>query len=50
MSKSTTAIITLPSILEYLSSLDLIPLIEKGFVALSNNDAVVSPVGELLFQ
>jgi ornithine cyclodeaminase len=50
MSKSTTAIIALPSILEYLSSVELIPLIEKGFVALSNGDAVVPPVGELLFE
>ncbi len=42
-------ILTLPFIQEYLKTIDLIPLIEKGFVGYSKGEAVVPPVGELLF-
>lgn len=50
MTKTQTAILPLHTIQEYLSSNDLIPLIEKGFIALSAGQAVVPPVGELLFE
>lgn len=43
-------IINLNQIKEALKSIDIIPLIEKGFVAYSNGNAVVPPIGELLFE
>jgi ornithine cyclodeaminase len=42
--------ITLKEIKEVLPSLDLIPAIEAGFVAYSDGNAVVPPVGELLLD
>ena len=45
-----TVILSLTTIKEYLLSLNLIPIIEEGFVALSSEKAVVPPVGELLFR
>ena len=33
-----------------LASIDLIPLIEEGFVAYSDGRAVIPPVGELTFE
>ncbi len=45
-----TTILTLKQIETYLQTVDLIPLIEKGFVDYSNGLAVVPPVGELLFE
>ncbi len=50
MANNSPAIIALPAILEYLKTVDLIPLIEKGFIAYSSGEAVVPPVGELLFE
>ncbi len=50
MENSSVTILTLPTIQEYLKTVDLIPLIEKGFVAYSLGEAVVPPVGELLFE
>jgi ornithine cyclodeaminase len=50
MTNSSVAILTLPTIQEYLKTVDLIPLIEKGFIAYSLGEAVVPPVGELLFE
>jgi ornithine cyclodeaminase len=50
MANSSVAIITLPSIQEYLKTVDLLPLIEEGFIAYSSGQAVVPPVGELLFE
>jgi ornithine cyclodeaminase len=50
MANNSVAILTLPTIKEYLKTVDLIPLIEKGFVAYSLGEAVVPPVGELLFE
>lgn len=41
-------LINLPEIKQILTSIDLIPLIEQGFVAYSNQEAVIPPVGELL--
>lgn len=43
-------IITLDQIKEILKKIDIIPAIEKGFVAYSNGNAVIPPVGELLFN
>ena len=43
-------IITRQQIEKIAGSLDLIPLIEQGFVAYSQGKAVVPPVGELLFK
>lgn len=37
-------------ILEILPDLDLIPMIEEGFAAYSRGEAVIPPVGELLFD
>jgi ornithine cyclodeaminase len=50
MVNNSPAIIALPAIQEYLKTVDLIPLIEKGFVAYSSGEAVVPPVGELIFE
>lgn len=50
MENSSVTILTLPTIQEYLKTVDLIPLIEKGFVAYSLGEAVVPSVGELLFE
>ena len=47
---SSTTILSLKQIEAYLQTVDLIPLIEKGFVDYSNGLAVVPPVGELLFE
>lgn len=46
----TTDIIQLKEIKEIISTLDVLPAIESGFVAYSNKKAVVPPVGEMLFQ
>lgn len=43
-------IISLPDIKRILPTLDLLPAIETGFVAYSENRCVVPPVGELLFE
>jgi ornithine cyclodeaminase len=43
-------IINLDQIKEALKTIDIIPAIEKGFIAYSNGNAVVPPVGELLFK
>lgn len=43
-------IIKLDQIKETLKSIDIIPVIEKGFITYSNKLAVVPPVGELLFK
>jgi ornithine cyclodeaminase len=43
-------IVALNEILEALSQVDLIPSIEAGFVAYSNGQAIVPPVGELLLD
>ncbi len=45
-----TKIIDLPTIKQIVASLDLIPLIEEGFVAYSKGQSVVPPVGELLLD
>lgn len=50
MADDSVVILTLPTIRDYLKTVDLIPLIEKGFVAYSKGEAVVPPVGELLFE
>ncbi len=50
MANDSVVILTLPTIQEYLKTVDLIPLIEKGFIAYSKGEAVVPPVGELLFE
>ena len=47
---ATTSILTLPQIQSILKKIDLIPLIEEGFVAYSKGQSVVPPVGELLFE
>ncbi len=43
-------IITLDEIKQILPSIDLIPIIEQGFVAYSEQRCVVPPVGELSFE
>jgi ornithine cyclodeaminase len=45
-----TSILYSDTIKNYLKEIDILPLIEDGFVALSNGLAVVPPVGELLFE
>jgi ornithine cyclodeaminase len=50
MASSSIAVLSLPTIQEYLKTVDLIPLIESGFVAYSLGKAVVPPVGELIFE
>ena len=50
MTSMIPAIIPLPKIQEYLKKIDLIPLIEQGFVAYSMDEAVVPPPVELLFN
>ncbi len=41
---------TLQEIKKALSDLDIAPCIEQGFIAYSNNEVVVPPVGELIFD
>jgi ornithine cyclodeaminase len=41
---------TLQEIKKALSSVDLTFFIEQGFIAYSNNEVVVPPVGELIFE
>lgn len=43
-------IINLEQIKEVLKTIDIIPAIEKSFVAYSNGNSVVPPIGELLFK
>lgn len=43
-------IIDLNQIKKILKSVDIIPAIEDGFIAYSRNEAVIPPVGELLFK
>jgi ornithine cyclodeaminase len=43
-------IINLDQIKQALQGIDIIPAIEKGFVAYTKGDAIVPPVGELLFK
>ncbi len=50
MTSNSPVILSLPVIRKYLKSVDLIPLIEQGFVAYSSRRAVVPPVGELIFE
>ncbi len=50
MTNGVPAIIDLPSIQEYLKTIDPIPLIEEGFVAYSSRKAVIPSIGELLFE
>ncbi len=41
---------TLQEIKEALSDISLTPFIEQGFIAYSNNEVIVPPVGELIFD
>ena len=50
MPQTPVTILSLPQIKERLKTAELIPLIEAGFVAYSDKQAVVPPVGELLFE
>ena len=50
MPAPSTTILPLSDIQTYLKTVDLIPLIEEGFVAYSKGDSIVPPVGELLFD
>ena len=43
-------IITLKQIREILPAIDLIPVIEEGFKAYSQGNAVVPPVGEMILE
>ena len=47
---AATTVLSLKEIENYLQTVDLIPLIEEGFVAYSKGESVVPPVGELLFE
>lgn len=42
-------IIDLTQIKEIIKSLDMLPLIEEGFIAYSKGNAVIPPIGELVF-
>lgn len=44
------AIYTLDQIKDALVNLDLVGAVEEGFVAYSNGNVIVPPVGELLFE
>lgn len=44
------AVVRLPEIKAALAGVDLLPLIEAGFVAYSRGEVVVPPVGELVFD
>ena len=48
--KTPTVTLSLAQIQDFISDVNLIPIIEEGFVALSSKQAVVPPVGELLFE
>jgi ornithine cyclodeaminase len=48
--KAETRVVTLEEIKAILPTLDLVPVIEEGFVAYSAGRAVVPPVGELLLE
>jgi len=50
MAKVSTTILSLSTIKKYLLSADLISLIQEGFVSFSSGNAVVPPVGELIFD
>ncbi|WP_298902180.1 hypothetical protein [uncultured Psychroserpens sp.] len=50
MTTKVPLVLSLSQITSTLETLDLIPLIEEGFIALSSNKAIVPPVGELLFE
>src|SRR5690349_13525145 len=43
-------IIHLDQIKKILEKIDIIPVIEKGFIAYSNGETIIPPVGELLFK
>ncbi|MDI9356388.1 MAG: hypothetical protein QM536_05105 [Chitinophagaceae bacterium] len=47
---SDISIISLQTIQEYIKALDLIPIIEEGFVSYSTGKAVIPPVAEILFE
>lgn len=50
MASNDVAILPLSTIQSYLTNIDLLPLLEQGFVAYAKGDVVVPPVGELLFD
>ncbi|MCG8323275.1 MAG: hypothetical protein MI921_27495 [Cytophagales bacterium] len=50
MTLKAPLVLPLSQITGILETLNLIPLIEQGFLALSSNKAIVPPVGELLFD
>ena len=50
MALDIPVILHLTTIQQYLKTVDLIPVIEQGFVAYSKGNAVVPPVGELIFE
>ena len=43
-------VVTLEEIEKVLPQLELIPLMEEGFAAYTRGEAVVPPVGEMLFE
>ena len=47
---SNISIISLQTIQEYIKALDLLSIIEEGFVSYSTGKAVIPPVAELLFE
>ena len=50
MTQRTPKILELAEIRNCLTEVDLLSIIETGFVALSTGEAIVPPVGELLFE
>jgi len=50
MNTESPLIIRLSEIKESLNNMELLPLIEQGFLELSSGNAVIPPVGELLFD
>ncbi len=45
-----STIIKLPEIQSIVSSIDVVAAMREGFIAYSNNDCIMPPVGELLFE
>jgi len=50
MNALSPSTLRLPAIQQYLKAIDLIPLIEKGFVSYSLGNVIVPPVAELIFD
>lgn len=50
MNTTVPIILSAPKIIDLLKKIDLISVIEEGFISLSSDKAIIPPVGELLFD